>query len=168
MKIIVESELLRIKKLTQKDIPDILELYMGNTEYFKHCLPNPTFESVKEDLEGTPEGVEKDNKLFLGIYDGKILIAVVDLIKNFPNTESIWIGLYILKLNYQGKGFATSLYCEIEKLIKKEGYKYIQLAYVKTNRRAMNFWQKNHFVKTGREVEQEKYTVVVLEKRLIE
>jgi len=46
------------------------------------------------------------------------------------------------------------------------GINYIRLGYVKTNIQSKSFWFKNGFLPTGIESENEKYTVVVLERNI--
>lgn len=64
----------KARKLTEADIPDILNLYSGNTEYFKHCHPSPTRETVKEDLVALPPEKEAADKYFIGIFDDNFLV----------------------------------------------------------------------------------------------
>ena len=59
----------RARKLTEADIPDILDLYSENMEYFMHCPPSPTRETVKEDLVALPPKKEATDKYFIGIFD---------------------------------------------------------------------------------------------------
>ena len=75
----------KARKLTEADIPGILNLYSENTEYFKHCPPNPNSKTVKEDLAALPPAKEAADKYFIGIFDGDSLIAVLDLIDRYPN-----------------------------------------------------------------------------------
>ena len=44
----------KAQKLTEADVSDILDLYLENTEYFKHCPPSPNRETVKEDMVAFP------------------------------------------------------------------------------------------------------------------
>lgn len=39
-----------VRKLTEADIPAILNLYRGNPDYFVHCPPAASTESVCEDM----------------------------------------------------------------------------------------------------------------------
>lgn len=40
------------RALNEADIPAILNLYSGNPEYFLHCPPSPSRETVKNDMLG--------------------------------------------------------------------------------------------------------------------
>lgn len=92
---------------TEADVPDILDLYLKNTEYFKHCPPNPSRETVKEDLAALPPAREAADKYFIGIFDGNFLVAVMDLIDRYPDNRTAFIGLFMVSKSYQRKGIGT-------------------------------------------------------------
>ena len=52
----------KARKLTEADVSDILDLYLENTEYFKHCPPSPNRETVKEDMVAFPPKKEAADK----------------------------------------------------------------------------------------------------------
>lgn len=94
----------KARKLTEADIPGILNLYSENTEYFKHCPPNPNSKTVKEDLAALPPAKEAADKYFIGIFDGDSLIAVLDLIDRYPDNRTAFIGLFMVLKSLQRKG----------------------------------------------------------------
>ena len=91
----------KARKLTEADVPGILDLYLENTEYFKHCLPSPSYETIKEDLAALPPGKEAADKYFIGIFDGNFLVAVMDLIDRYPDSRTAFIGLFMVSKSYQ-------------------------------------------------------------------
>ncbi len=86
----------KARKLTEADVPDILGLYLENTEYFKHCPPRPSRETVEEDLAALPPAKEATDKYFIGIFDGNFLVAVMDLIDRYPDNRTAFIGLFMV------------------------------------------------------------------------
>lgn len=56
---------------------------------------------------------------------------------------------------------------EVEEELKKE-FSYIRLGYVKGNLQAESFWLKNGFKKTGVESDTDEYTVVVMQKTIVD
>lgn len=155
-----------VKGLTEKDIPAVLALYFGNPEYFRHCPPSPTSETVKEDMKVFPPAASEKDKHFIGFFEGNELIAVMDIIENYPDNETVFIGLFMVEKGRQKTGIGTSVVSEFFRSAKAAKYKKVRLGYVKTNLSARDFWKKQGFYETGKEVPGEFYTVVEAEKVL--
>ena len=156
----------KARKLTEADIPDILDLYSGNTEYFMHCPPSPNRETVKEDMVALPPKKEAADKYFIGIFDDNFLVAVIDLIDRYPDNRTAFIGLLMVSKSYQRKGIGTYITKALSQTLVAEGYSRIKLGYVKTNLSARSFWLKQGFQPTGAESVREYYTVIEAEKIL--
>ena len=156
----------KARKLTEADVPDILDLYLENTEYFKHCPPSPTRETVKEDMVALPPKKEVADKYFIGIFDDNFLVAVMDLIDRYPDNRTVFIGLFMVSKTCQRKGIGTYIAKALSQMLRTEGYVRIRLGYVKTNLSALRFWLKQGFQQTGAESVRENYTVIEAEKIL--
>ena len=156
----------KARKLTEADAADILNLYSENAEYFKHCPPSPSRESVKEDLVALPPEKDVADKYFIGIFEGDFLVAVMDLIDRYPDNRTVFIGLLMVSKNYQRKGLGTLIVKALSQALGAEGYARIRLGYVKTNLSARNFWLKQGFRPTGAEYDREQYAVVEAKKIL--
>ena len=156
----------KARKLTEADVPDILGLYLENTEYFKHCPPSPCRETVRGDLAALPPAKEAADKYFIGIFDGKFLVAVMDLIDRYPDNRTAFIGLFMVSKSRQRKGIGTYIAKALSQTLRAEGYRRIRLGYTKTNLSAQSFWHKQGFQPTGAEFVRERYTVIEAEKRL--
>lgn len=48
------SDKYKVRKLCQKDSSSILELQQSNPLYFKYCPPDPTIQSVLQDMIALP------------------------------------------------------------------------------------------------------------------
>lgn len=155
-----------VKRIENTDIDAVLALYTSNPLYFEHCPPFPNKQSVKDDLLALPAGKNINSKYYLGFWDNQKLVAVADIITEYPNDDYVFIGLFMLAKDYQGKGKGTAIISECLAAFKSFGYKYARLGYVKTNLQAEAFWLKNGFAPTGTECVQPLYTVVVAEKTL--
>lgn len=156
----------KVRKLTQADIPDILELYSGNQEYFKHCPPSPSRETVKEDLFALPPKTKAEAKHFIGLFDDSSLVAVIDLIDGYPDKQTAFIGLLMVAKNRQRSGLGTFIVKKLSDDLKTKGYQHIGLGYIKTNLSAQSFWLKQGFSPTGEESVREGYTVIKAKKIL--
>lgn len=156
----------KARKLTEADVPDILDLYLENTEYFKHCPPSPTRETVKEDLSALPPGKEAADKYFIGIFDGGFLVAVMYLIDRYPDDRTAFVGLIMVSKGCQRKGVGAYIVKALSQKLRTAGYRRIRLGYIKTNLSAQGFWLKQGFRPTGAESVREHYTVIEAEKTL--
>ena len=81
MELNILTNLYNVKKLSDGDCDDILKLYNSNPQYFEYCPPKPSIDTVKDDLSALPNNVAKQDKHFLGFYDGNELIGIIDLTK---------------------------------------------------------------------------------------
>lgn len=152
--------------LTEEDIPQIYELFLGNPLYFQHCPPQPSFESIRQDMCALPPGKSDEDKHYGGLFEGNRLIAVIDLITGFPNEKTLFIGFFMIRKEEQGNGFGTEVISELCREVYAQGFSHIRLGYVKGNPQSEAFWHKNQFVKTGAEAQTEQYTIVIMERDL--
>lgn len=155
-----------IRRLNEADIESVLKLMQKNPLFFQYCPPMATRQSISEDMNALPPGMSYEDKYYIGYYKDGILIAVMDLILNFPNKETAFIGFFMMDKDFQGKGNGTEIFCECCAALKEEGYRYIRLGFAKGNPQSEAFWTKNGLERTGVEDVQERYTVVVLQKEL--
>lgn len=156
----------KVRRLKESDIDAVYEIMKGNPLYFQHCPPMATQQSILEDMKALPPRTTYDDKYYIGFYQEDCLVAVMDLILNYPNTDTAFIGFFMMNKAFQGKGLGTEVIEECFKNLKAEGYQHIRLGFVKGNPQSEAFWRKNGFERTGVEDIQERYTVVVLQKEL--
>ncbi len=100
----------------------------------------------------------------MAFFEGNRLVAVLDLILNYPNTETAFIGFFMLEKRVQGKGLGTNIVSEIIRHLWECGYQYTRLGYVKGNPQSRAFWRKNGFLETGIETQTEAYTIVLMQR----
>ena len=112
-----------------------------------------------------PPKTTKKDKRYIGFFNGTDLVAIMDLIFNYPNTDTCFIGLFMMNKKYQGKGIGSQIIRGSLGYLKKF-YKTARLGYVSTNEQSKNFWAKNGFKPTGAEYQQPEYLVKVMEKDL--
>lgn len=154
------------RTLSEQDIPMILSLCMGNPQYYRYCPPLATEESVRRDIKALPPGKTKEDKFYIGCFEGEHLIAVIDYIKHYPDSNTGFIGFFMTDAQKQGRGIGSQIIEEFCQLLAKEGISKIKLGWVKGNKQAERFWCKNHFVETGQTSEEELYTIIIAERKL--
>lgn len=155
-----------VKQFTQADISTIYTLCKGNPTYYKYMGIEPTLENIKAVLTQLPPNKSMENKFFLGFYKTNQLIAILDLITEYPNTETAFIGWFMLNKEFQGIGIGTKIITELLSFLKKENFCYVKLGYIKGNQESKNFWIKNQFVPTKIESETDSYVIVSMQRKL--
>ena len=155
----------KIQALTRDHLEVILDLYRSNPLYFQHCPPEPSLESVREDMVELPAGKTKKDKFYIGFWDDKELVAILDFVLSYPEMKTIFIGLFMVHQTYQGKGLGSEIIKEAFQVFSKD-YQRVRLAYVKGNSQAQYFWEKQGFLPVGKVVPKANYCVVLMEKVL--
>ncbi|MDE7263905.1 MAG: GNAT family N-acetyltransferase [Anaeroplasmataceae bacterium] len=159
------SKKYQVMILQSKDVEDVLELCLENTLYYEYCPPLPTKESILEDMTKLPPRTTEKDKFYLGFYEKKKLIAVMDLILGYPNEHTAFIGFFMLRKSLQGKGIGSSIIDECFSYLH-HFYSHIRLGYVLGNLQSEAFWLKQGFQRTGLVLKEENYSIVVLEHRI--
>ena len=76
------------RRLTEADAAQVCALMQGNPLFYRYHPPQPTPESIRTDMTALPPGKAMEDKWFVGFYDGDCLIAVMDLILNYPAADT--------------------------------------------------------------------------------
>ncbi len=153
-----------VRRLTEADVGLVLALTQGNPLFYRHCPPVATKESILADMKALPPRTTCDDKYYLGLFAENALVAVIDLILNYPNAETAFIGFFMVAAEHQGGGAGSAIVSELAEYLGSVGYKYIRLGYVKGNPQSRAFWLKNKFSETGVETSTDDYTIVVLQR----
>ena len=140
-----------IRPLTATDVDGILTLCAGNEQFYRYHPPLATRESVFEDMMALPPGKRVEDKHYLGFFDEKTLIAVLDLIERYPQGDTAYIGFFMTKKERQGCGLGTALISELLDELKREKFCRVRLAVDRGNPQSRAFWEKNGFALTGEE-----------------
>ena len=159
------SEKYEVTIAVEEDIPDILRLCRGNPMYYRHCPPEVSEESIREDMVKLPPNKGREDKLYICFRDGDRLTAVMDLILKYPNEETAFIGFFMVDSEVQGKGVGSKIAEDVFRRLKRE-FSSVRLGYVKGNEQSRCFWEKNGFLPTGIVLKEEKYEIIVMEKNI--
>lgn len=160
------SKKYQVRKLTPADANKAFALVQSNPTYFNFCPPQATRHSILEDMKVVPANKTLDDKYYVGFFEGEKLIAILDLISQYPDDQSAWIGFFMVDKMYQEQGIGSKIMSEVLTGIKADGLKRVEVAYAKGNTQSEHFLLKNGFVKDGREIPVPGYTVVVMEQLL--
>ena len=154
------------RRLFESDVGDILSLCEGNPQYYRFCPPFVTKESVLKDMSALPPRTTYDDKYYIGFFGDEKLVAVMDLILNYPNGKTAFVGFFMLDSEEQGKGLGSKIVSECFDGLKRLGYEYVRLGSSKGNPQSEGFWRKNGFLPTGVEYDGGGYKVVVMERKI--
>lgn len=161
------SKRFAVKRLLKSDAEQVYQLGLGNPQYFVHCPPEPSVISVINDMHALPPGKTIDDKYYVGFFDGERLVAVMDLILNYPEDHIAWIGLFMMDKAYQGKGIGSLIIGECISCLQTYGFHYVRLGYMKDNVQSRHFWMKNQFLPAGGEKENDHGVVVLMERGIV-
>ncbi len=161
------SEKYEVRELAESDISAILSLELSNPLYYDYCPPLPTVEDIKEDMNAFPEALGRENKYYAGYFNLNRLIAVIDLLVNYPQDGIAFIGFFMVDKEYSGNNIGSDIIDELMNYLKESGIHTVRLGYVIGNPQSEHFWKKNRFKElkktTSLTVEQE---IMLMERKL--
>ena len=160
------SERYSVRELGPSDVPRILSLCRGNPLFYRHCPPPPSQRRILRDMSALPPRSRREDKHYLGYFDGEKLIAVMDLILGYPDGEAAFIGFFMTDASVQHAGVGSGIVEELCAALARAGVRRIRLGWVRGNPQAEGFWRRNGFTRTGVTYETDGYTVVVAQREL--
>lgn len=155
-----------VRKLTDSDVLQVYELCKNNPIYYQHCLPFVSKESIRKDMAALPPHKTMEDKFYVGYFNGNKLITVLDLIRGFPDKDTVFIGFFMMDIAMQHKGVGTKIIDDLCLYLQQQGYSHIRLSWVMGNPQAEHFWHKNGFIETGVTSQTENYTMIFAQRDL--
>ena len=148
----------------------VLDIYIGNDYYFNKILNIPqSITNVEQDITNIPDGVQKSQKNYRLVSFNDEILGAVDYITGYPEKNTLFIGLLIIKNNKHRQGFGEKIFNHLEDLFKSEGFLKIRLGVIADNEIGFSFWKKQNFKEIERKVlkfgNSEK-EVIVMEKKI--
>jgi uncharacterized protein len=160
-----------LRELTPGDVNALQELIESDPGYTERVTGYPPGAADAQSLlMMRPDGLPEAQKKVLGRWDGEQLVAVVDLLRGYPNERTAFIGLLEVHGRHRGKGVGAAAYRGVEEYVGREWpeVRTLRLAVVETNAgQAQGFWERLGFAPTG-EVKPYRYDKLESESRLYE
>tara|TARA_Y100001947_G_scaffold159617_1_gene178409 strand:- start:6026 stop:6667 length:642 start_codon:yes stop_codon:yes gene_type:complete len=132
---------------------------------------NKTELEAKNFIRDLPKNHTYDNKLPVGIYnDEGVLIAVLDLIRDYPSQNSWYIGLLLTLPSLRKRGIGAIIVGCVEQTIASFGANQLNLIVQETNHQALTFWQKHGYYiihESLQELDECTHIVLHLQKRIL-
>lgn len=72
-----------MRRLGERDVDTILALCEGNRLFYQYHPPMATRESILADMTALPPGKGMEDKAYVGFFEGKKLVAVLDWISGY-------------------------------------------------------------------------------------
>ena len=155
-----------VKKLNKESIEEILTLCEKNELFYRYHPPMATRESILDDLNALPPNKVLKDKYYLGFYREETLVAVLDLILDFPEEKVSYIGFFMMDTKEQGKGIGSGIIRDCMDYLMILGYKKVRLAIDEGNPQSQAFWKKNLFQETGKRIPNEISAYLPMERML--
>lgn len=139
------SDTLTVRKLHATDADLIYNLCADNQLFYQYHPPFVTRESILQDMEALPPGKDASDKFYVGFFDEEVLVAVLDLILDYPAKGTDFIGFFMMNANLQGRGAGSKIIQECLAFLKTTGCRKVRLGVDQGNPQSSAFWQKNGF-----------------------
>lgn len=146
-----------LRLVTEKEINAIIELCQSCSGYFQmESGKFPDEEEAHAILTELPPNKTHKDKYVIGMYNEKsTLIALMDIVRDYPE-EHVWmLGLLLVNPTERRKGLGQAFYHKIIKLVEKEDGQMIRIGVYEENEPAFKFWKALGF-KTLKKVELER------------
>ena len=149
---------------------EALNVYLENNYYFSKISDDPpSISNVEEDIEVIPNGVQKNQKNYRLISFNDQILGIVDYLIDYPEKDTILIGLFIIKNDKQKQGLGTKIFRYLEKSFKNKKFLKIRIGVLVDNEIGLSFWKKQNFKEIERKFlkfEKSKKEVIVMEKEI--
>ena len=101
----------------------------------------PKKDTWKEVLEDLPPGKTYEEKYALGAFKDGHLVAVIDLIRDYPEKGEWIIGLLLIHPSERNKGLGERINNLIAEVVKDKGGIKLRIGVVEDNSKALSFWK---------------------------
>ena len=127
------SELYHIQRIEKKDVATVYELCRNNSLYYQYCPPFVSEQSIIDDMNALPPNKDVSDKYYVGFFSDSKLIAVMDLIMDYPKESIAFIGFFMTDTSVQRQGVGSRIIDELCRYLANKGTKSIRLAWTKGN-----------------------------------
>ena len=118
-----------VRRMTEAEVDALAAFCGSNPQYYEACGVSVMREDILKDLTLCPPGKTLCDKYFLGFYDGlndasgkDRLTAILDLITDYPDAHTAYIGLFMVDGTRAGQGLGTALLGELFPALKAAGF----------------------------------------------
>jgi len=136
----------KIRFLTDADQAELLALEQSNPEYHRQFSPNElTLAEIHDDLTAHPDEIVAAQKQVFGFYLANHLVAVLDILNQYPEQDFLFIGLLMVGNDYQRRSVGSVIATGLMKAALKSDIHCLQLTRVSSDTAVAAFWKKLGF-----------------------
>lgn len=137
-----------VRPLSMADWSAVEELFANDGGYAERVHGRgATAEDVDDLFNARPSTCAAEQKHTMGLWLEEELVGVADLIVDYPETGTNYIGLLQIRADRQGQGLAARFHHELTQLFP--GCQLWRLSVVDSNREVVGFWQRMGYSLTG-------------------
>jgi len=155
-----------VRDLLPADAEMVYDALKNNTIFYEYHPPMVTVESIIEDMEALPPNKGYEDKHYIGFFQNATLVAVMDLIENYPHPGTALIGFFAMNTKFQRNGIGTAIISGCVDYLTQLGFEKVRLGIDKGNPQSKAFWTKNGFELTGEEFPNEFSSNFMMERKL--
>ncbi|HLP27076.1 MAG TPA: GNAT family N-acetyltransferase [Candidatus Didemnitutus sp.] len=143
---------LRRLSILDGDIEPLQNLFLRCTDYHELEEGESTVDDAAEYLlKNVPPDTAGEDKIVLGMFDSTgLLVAVCDLLRNYPLPREWWIGLLMIDPNHRGTGLGSQIIADVIAMAGAENATALWVAPLEQNPNAQRFWERHGFVEERR------------------
>lgn len=139
-----------VRILNESEISKLQKLFEESNDYFQIILNRDTLPSDAEfHFRHVPRGNTMEDKFIYGVFKTHELVGVMDLIRNYPDMDTWFLGLLILTPKERGSGLGKMTFEKVAEILRNNGVKKIRISVANQNTKAFNFWTKLGFTENG-------------------
>jgi ribosomal protein S18 acetylase RimI-like enzyme len=98
-----------------------------------------------------PPNKEFKDKFVYGVFhENDVLIAAVDIVRDYKDIGEWVLGLLLIDPNERGSNLGQNIHDYIKNMVKKQHGKKLRIAVVEENIKAFKFWMRMGYSETGR------------------
>lgn len=150
LKQMVETPALYFRRLSLEDEALVQDLLLSRPDYQATVYgPSFTGNEARESLTTRPPQIELTNKYCFGVFQNRELVAFIDLLRGYPDPQTVYLGLFMVHGKSKGKGLGRRIYEELEALVNDwNEVRHLRLGVATTNK-VQGFWEKMGFKRVG-------------------
>ncbi len=147
-----KTEELTVRRATYADkdrLKEICSSWENKTELEGEEFPDSYIEDCLTEGDLPPvHNADKSNYYLMVIEDtDNRVVGFFDIYHGYPDENTLWIGMYVIDKNSQGKSYGRESIQEFTRQAQSAGWKALGLAVYMKNWKGLRFWQKNGFDK---------------------
>lgn len=111
-------------------------------------------EAAAELLDALPPGRRHEHKHLLGLARAasRRLVAVIDVVQDFPDDSDWFVGLVLIDPDERGRGLGAAIMADLESWLRAQGAACAYLAVLERNPDARRFWSRQGYQLLDRRV----------------